>query len=104
MWTDPGSTPPQYPLDQLVLVHLDLVFGPPPADVEPNPDGRLADGLVLTGTVPGRVRKWGRAADGRRVGLVDFTICDRDSATVARHQWAVVLAEALTEVELPPRR
>jgi hypothetical protein len=103
MWTDPGSTPPQYALDQLVLVDLDLVFGPPPADVEPNPDGRLVDGLVLTGKVPGRLRKWGRAADGRRVGLVDFTICDRDSATVVRgHQ--VVPAEALTEVELPPQR
>jgi hypothetical protein len=27
--------------------------------VEPNPDGRLVDGLVLTGKVPGRLRQWG---------------------------------------------
>ncbi|MDT7705433.1 MAG: hypothetical protein QOG20_1040 [Pseudonocardiales bacterium] len=59
MWTNPGSTPPQYYLDQLVLVDLDVVFGLPPADVEPNPDGRLVDGLVLTGKVPGRLRQWG---------------------------------------------
>jgi hypothetical protein len=71
---------------------------------EPNADGHLVNGLILTGTVPGRLRMWGRAVDGRPIGLVDFTICDRDSATVARHERAVVLAEALTEVELPPRR
>jgi len=37
MWTDPGSTAPQYFLDQLVLVDLDVVFGPPPADAVPHP-------------------------------------------------------------------
>lgn len=104
MWTDPGSEPPQYPLDQLVLVDLDMLFGQPPADTEANPDGRLIDGLVLTGLVPGRLRRWGRAADGRRVGVVDFTVRDRGSATVVRPQSSVIPAEALTEVELLPPR
>jgi len=39
MWTDPGSTPAEYYLDQLVLVDLNMVFGRPPEDVEANPDG-----------------------------------------------------------------
>jgi hypothetical protein len=61
-------------------------------------------GLVLAGKVPGRLREWGRAVDGRWVELVDFTVCDHHGATVARMQRVVVPAEALSEMELPERR
>lgn len=103
MWIDPGSTPPRYFLDQLVLVDLDIVFGSPPAEAVPRPDSRLIDGLVLTGQVPGRLQQRARSVDGRRLGVVDFTVYDRDSACVVR-QHALIPLEAITEVELPPRR
>lgn len=88
-----------------VWVDLDVLYGPPPADAEPNPDGVLSQGLVLRGRVPGVLRKWGRAADGRWLGVVNFCICDRYSATVAQQEMVVVPAEALTKQDpLPPRR
>ena len=61
-------------------------------------------GIVLTGTVPGRLQGWGRAVDGRWLGLVDFTICDHRGATVVWMQRVVVPAEALSELELDERR
>src|SRR5689334_20741981 len=71
-------------LDVPVWVDLDQIYGPPPEDVQPWPGGNLVHGLVLSGTVPGRLRQWGRAVDGLWVGLVDFTVCDLHGATVAR--------------------
>ena len=91
-------------LDVPVWVDLDALYGPAPDGVEPWPGGNLVHGLVLSGKVPGRLRQWGRAVDGRGVGLVDFTVCDLHGATVARMERAVVPAEALSELELPERR
>ena len=91
-------------LDVPVWVDLDQLYGPAPEDVKPWPGGNLVHGLVLTGQVPGRLRQWGRATDGRWVGLVDFTVCDHHGATVAWMQRVVVPAEALSEIEIPPRR
>jgi hypothetical protein len=59
---------------------------------------------MTTGKVPGRLRQWGRAVDGRWVGLVDFTVCDLHGATVARMQRVVVPAEALSELGFDERR
>ena len=87
-----------------VWVDLDQLYGPAPDGVEPWPGGNLVHGLVLAGKAPGRLRQWGRAVDGRWVGLVDFTVCDLHGATVARMERAVVPAEALSEMETPERR
>ena len=76
----------------------------PPGDRKPWPAGSLVHGLVLSEKVPGRLRQWGRAVDGRWVGLVDFTICDHRGATVAWMQRVVVPAEALCELEFDERR
>jgi len=67
-------------LDVPVWVDLDQLYGPAPDGVEPWPGGHLVHGLVLTGKAPGRLRQWGRAVDGRWVGLVDFTVCDLHGA------------------------
>jgi hypothetical protein len=91
-------------LDVPVWVDLDRLYGPAPAYVKPWPGGSLVDGLVLSGKVPGRLWRWGRAVDGRRVGLVDFTVCDHHGATVARMERVVVPAEAPSELELDERR
>jgi hypothetical protein len=91
-------------LDLPLWVDLDQLYGPAPADVEPWPGGNLVHGLVLTGKVPGRLQQWGRAVDGRRVGLVDFTICDHRGATVARMERVVVPAAVLSELQFDERR
>jgi hypothetical protein len=72
-------------VDLPVWVDLDALYGPAPADVEPRPGGWLRDALVLTGTVPGLLRQWGCAVDGRRIGLVDDTVRDISGATTVRH-------------------
>jgi hypothetical protein len=56
-----------------VWVDLDVLFGLVPDEITLLPGGQLRDGLVLTDTVPGLRRLWGRAVDGQRVGLVDYT-------------------------------
>jgi hypothetical protein len=91
-------------LDVPVFVDLDQLYGPAPGDVKPWPGGNLVHGLVLIGKVPGRLRQWGRAVDGRWMGLVDFTVCDHHGATAARMERVVVPAEALSEMEMPPQR
>ena len=87
-------------LDVPVWVDLNQLYGAAPDGLEPWPGGNL----VLAGKAPGRLRQWGRAVDGRWVGLVDFTVCDLHGATVARMERVVVPAEALTEMETPERR
>src|SRR4051794_10561756 len=62
---------------QPVWTDLDVVFGPSLADTAP-PGGDPARLLVLTGRVVGRLRDWCRAADGRWIGLVDFSIYDQN--------------------------
>ena len=91
-------------LDVPVFVDLDQLYGPAPDDVKPWPGGNLVHGLVLTGKVPGRLRQWGRAVDGRWVGLVDFTVPDLHGASVAWMKRVVVPAQALSEIEIPERR
>ena len=91
-------------LDVPVWVDLNQLYGAAPDGLEPWPGGNLVHGLVLAGKAPGRLRQWGRAVDGRWVGLVDFTVCDLHGATVARMERAVVPAEALSEMDTPERR
>jgi hypothetical protein len=91
-------------LDLPVFVDLDQLYGPAPADVKPWPGGNLVNALVLSGRVPGRLRQWGRAVNGRWVGLVDFVVCDLHGATVAWMQRMVVPAEVLSEMDMPKRR
>ena len=91
-------------LEVPVFVDLDQLYGPAPEDVKPWPGGNLVHGVVLTGRVPGRLRQWGRAIDGRWIGLVDFTVCDHHGAAVAWMERVVVPVEALSELELDERR
>jgi hypothetical protein len=91
-------------LDVPVWVDLDQLYGKAPDDTQPWPGGNLVHGLVLTGKVPGRLREWGRAVDGRWIGRVDFTVRDHNGATVAWMERVVVPAEALSELELDERR
>jgi|RhiMethySRZTD1v2_1073278.scaffolds.fasta_scaffold2345246_1 hypothetical protein len=62
-------------LGRRVWVDLDRLYGPPPADTPPGPEG-----LVLSGKVPGMLKSWIRARDGRWIGVVDFGICDSKGA------------------------
>jgi hypothetical protein len=60
-----GAPPP--PLDRPVWVHLDLLYGPPDSPdpiADPVPGGLL----VATGRVPGLLKRWTRAVDGRWFG------------------------------------
>jgi hypothetical protein len=56
------------PLDRPVWVHLDVLYGPPES---PDPIADPAPGglLVATGRVPGLLKRWTRAVDGRWVRL-----------------------------------
>jgi hypothetical protein len=67
MW-GAGPVPAERYLDRPVWVDLDVLYGPPPAEAVPWPGGDLRQGLVLTGRVPGILKLWGRAVDGRWVG------------------------------------
>ena len=74
-------TAPSLPFDdRLVMIGLDVLFGPPPPDTKPNPDGNLTHGLVLTGQVPGQLRGWARSIDGRWLGIGNFSLCDKFGA------------------------
>jgi hypothetical protein len=65
-----------------VWVDLGAFWGPP---------GGL---LVATGRVPGLLKRWARATDGRWFGRVNFTITDK-YGTVAEHVSVLVPAHAL---------
>ena len=88
---------------QPVWVDLDVVFGPAPEHAAP-PGGDPARLLVITGRVPGRLRGWRRAADGRWIGLVDYEICDQQGRSAVFHVRAAVPAEALSPIPPTPRR
>jgi hypothetical protein len=65
-WSASHAAPPP-PLDRPVWVHLDLLYGPPESPdpiADPVPGGLL----VATGRVPGLLKRWTRAADGRWFG------------------------------------
>ena len=101
-WSSTVSAPPP-PLDRPVWVHLDRLYGPPDspgAVADPAPGGYL----VATGRVPGLLKRWARALDGRWFGRVNFTVCDAYGAVVAEHLAVLVPAAALTPREGEQRR
>jgi hypothetical protein len=101
-WSSTTAVPPP-PLDRPVWVHLDRLYGPPDSPdpiAEPVPGGLL----VATGRVPGLLKRWTRAVDGRWFGRVNFTVCDAYGAVVAEHLAVLVPASALTERHSEPRR
>ena len=101
-WSSSVSTPPP-PLDRPVWVHLDRLYGPPDSPgpiADPVPGGLL----VATGRVPGLLKRWTRAVDGRWFGRVNFTVCDAYGAVVAEHLAVLVPASALTQREGESRR
>jgi hypothetical protein len=88
-WSSTTAVPPP-PLDRPVWVHLDQLYGPPdsPGPIADPPPGGL---LVATGRVPGLLKRWTRAVDGRwfgcRPGLTftaDRSVC-RSFGKLARH-------------------
>ncbi|MGH8966476.1 MAG: hypothetical protein ACRDXB_14285 [Actinomycetes bacterium] len=93
-WSSTYRVPPPQ-LDREVWVHLDRFYGPadsPGPIADPVPGGYL----VATGRVPGLLKRWDRAVDGRWFGRVNFTVCDSYGAIVAEHQSVLVPAAALT--------
>ena len=84
-------------------VHLDRLYGPPdsPAPLADPPPGGL---LVATGRVPGLLKRWVRAVDGRWFGRVNFAVCDSYGAVVAEHLAVLVPAAALSLREGEPHR
>ena len=54
--------------------------------------------------LPGMLKSWIRAVDGRWIGIVDFSISDNTGKHITRATGVPVPAEALTELVMPPRR
>jgi hypothetical protein len=74
-WSSTTAVPPR-PLDRPVWVVLDRLHGEPDetrAGVDDPPPGGY---LKATGRVPGLLKRWARAVDGRWFGRVDFSVCD----------------------------
>jgi hypothetical protein len=90
-------------LDRPVWVDLDVLYGP--AGPDSPATGPLHEGLVLSGRVPGVLKLWARAIDGRWTGIVDFAIHDRYGAVVVQACRVVVPAAALAPQPppAPPR-
>src|SRR5437879_80158 len=75
-WSSTTAVPPP-PLDRPVWVDLDLFYGEPDGSVaavsdDPPPGGYLK----ATGRVPGVLKRWTQAVDGRWFGRVDFCVYD----------------------------
>jgi hypothetical protein len=87
-----------------VWVNLDILYGEPDESVagfdEPMPGGLLK----ATGRVPGLLKRWARATDGRWFGRVNFAVCDAYGAVQAQHEGVLVPARALSPRESEPRR
>jgi hypothetical protein len=102
-WSSTTSVPLP-PLDRPVWVDLDQLYGEPDegtAAVDDPPPGGY---LKATGRVPGLLKRWARAIDGRWFGRVDFSVCDSYGAVQARHEGVLVPAAALSVREVEPRR
>jgi hypothetical protein len=102
-WSSTTAVPPP-PLDRPVWVDLDRLYGEPDdgtAVVDDPPPGGY---LKATGRVPGLLKRWARAVDGRWFGRVDFSVCDSHGAVQARHESVLVPAVALSLREVEPRR
>lgn len=93
-WSSTTAAPPPA-LDQPVWVDLDALWGPPgdgiPGVGDPVPGGLM----VATGRVPGVLKRWARATDGRWFGRVNFKIADKYGAEIAEHVSVLVPAHAL---------
>jgi hypothetical protein len=102
-WSSTTAAPPP-PLDKPVWVDLDQFYGEPDEGTatfdDPPPGGCLKE----TGRVPGLLKRWVRAVDGRWFGRVDFSVCDSYGAVQARHESVLVPAAALSPREVEPRR
>lgn len=94
-WASTTGRPPQ-PLDRPVWVDLSAFYGPTDGSVAGVEDPPPGGWLVATGRVPGLLKWWVRAVDGRWFGKVNFTVCDSYGAVVAEHLAALVPASALT--------
>jgi hypothetical protein len=78
-----------------VWVDLEAFWGPP-GDGILGLDGPVPGGLmVATGRVPGLLKRWARATDGRWFGRVNFKITDKYGAEVTEHTSVLVPAHAL---------
>ncbi|TQM06303.1 hypothetical protein FB558_6553 [Pseudonocardia kunmingensis] len=84
-------------------VHLDRFYGRPdsPGAIDDPVPGGL---LVADARVPGLLKRWARAVDGRWFGRVNFTVCDAYGAVVAEHLAVLVPAAALSPREREVRR
>jgi hypothetical protein len=85
-------------------VDLDRLYGQPDestAGVDDPPPGGY---LKATGRVPGLLKRWTRALDGRWFSRVNFSVCDAYGAVVAEHLAVLVPAAALSPREVEPRR
>lgn len=86
-------------------VHLDRLYGEPDegtAAVDDPPPGGF---VKVTGRVPGLLKRWTRAVDGRWFGRVDFSVCDSYGAVQVQHERVLVPATALSPREVgPPAR
>jgi hypothetical protein len=93
-WSSTIATPPP-PLDKPVWIDLEAWWGPP-GDGIPGVDDPVPSGLIVaTGRVPGLLKRWARATDGRWFGRVDFKITDKNGAEMAEHVSVLVPAHAL---------
>ena len=101
-WTSTTATPPR-PLDRPVWVDLSILYGSTDgaAASDDRPPGGL---LVATGRVPGLLKWWARAVDGRWFGRVNFAVSDSYGAVVAEQRDTLVPASALTPREVEPHR
>ncbi|MBW0090365.1 hypothetical protein I4I73_16390 [Pseudonocardia sp. KRD-184] len=101
-WLSTTSAPLR-PLDRPVWVDLDKLYGEPDDSTagvdDPDPGGYLK----ATGRVPGTLKWWNRAVDGRWFGRVDFAVCDSYGAVQAYHQGVLVPAAALSPRHSEPR-
>jgi hypothetical protein len=104
MWGADLTVTPPPAVDRPVWVDLGVLYRPASDGVRPCPEHQRDRALVLTGREHGLLHRWLRAIDGRWIGLVDFTIHDHSGRTAAWLHKTAVPAEALTKIDLPPRR
>jgi len=101
-WTSTTAAPPR-PLDRPVWVDLSILYGA--SDEVGAGDDRPPGGLlVATGRVPGLLKWWARAVDGRWFGKVNFAVSDAYGAIIAEQRDTLVPACALSPREIDPHR
>jgi hypothetical protein len=71
-------------LDRPVWVDLDILYGEPDENVAGSDDPAPGGYVEATGRVPGVLKRWTRAVDGRWFGRVDFAVCDAYGAVRCR--------------------